>query len=384
MKLEDKKMTSKERITFALKWEDVDYVPCAPAWWRQGKEGFNWARSSGEEYLEKVMNELGLDATLHFSIPPDYHKEVTERVWIQHSSKEKYPLLCKEIDTPKGKLKAIIRQTNDYPHGKEIPFMDDFIVSRYVKPWIESIEDVEKFAYVYLPPGKDTLKKAKEKFLKLKKLAEKWQIPIIGHAGLSLNSAIHLMGAQQSILSSIDKPEIIDELLKIVHSTWRKILEVMLSWGIKIVIRNGWYDTTDFWSPDQYKKWVMPQLKKDIDLAHSANSIFIYQACTGIKPLIPFFKELNFDCLLEVEPVLSHLNMKQLKQQLGDKKSFWGGISAPEHIGRGTPDKVREAVRKAFSDFGHRGFILKAVPSIRSIWPWENVLAMIDEWKKMR
>jgi len=69
---------------------------------------------------------------------------------------------------------------------------------------------------------------------------------------------------------------------------------------------------------------------------------------------------------------------------LGDKKSFWGGISAPEHIGRGTPHKVREAVRKAFSDFGHRGLILKAVPSIRSIWPWENVLAMIDEWKKMR
>lgn len=377
-------MTSKERIIAALKRKDVDYTPCAPVWWSQGKEGFEWARGSKEKYLEKVVNELGLDTFLSFSIPPSYYSGITQKTWIEHPLGEEYPLIYKEIDTPKGKLKAIIRQTDDYPYGKEIPFMDDFIVSRYIKPWVESIEDVEKFGYVYLPPRNKTLKKAKERFLKLQKLAEKWQIPIIGSAGMSLNSAIHLMGVEKAIISSIDNPEIINRLLEIIHSTNRKILEAMLSWGVKIVIRNGWYDTTDFWSPEQYKKWVMPQLKKDIDLAHSADSIFIYQACTGIKPLIPFLKELNFDCLLEVEPVLGHLSMREIKEELGDKKSFWGGISAPEHIGRGTPDEVRKAVRKAFSDFGHRGFILKVVPSIRSIWPWENVLAMIDEWKKIR
>ena len=44
-------MTSKERITAALKREDVDYVPCAPVWWSQGREGFEWAKGSREKYL---------------------------------------------------------------------------------------------------------------------------------------------------------------------------------------------------------------------------------------------------------------------------------------------------------------------------------------------
>ena len=43
----------------------------------------------------------------------------------------------------------------------------------------------------------------------------------------------------------------------------------------------GWYDSTDFWSPAQFRKWVMPQLKSDIEVTHQAGAIFIYQACTG-------------------------------------------------------------------------------------------------------
>jgi hypothetical protein len=41
-------------------------------------------------------------------------------------------------------------------------------------------------------------------------------------------------------------------------------------------------------------------------------------------------------------------------------------------------------VRDAFATFGKRGLILSAVPSIRAHWPWENALAMFDEWRKLR
>jgi hypothetical protein len=41
-------------------------------------------------------------------------------------------------------------------------------------------------------------------------------------------------------------------------------------------------------------------------------------------------------------------------------------------------------VRDAFATFGKRGLILSAVPSIRAHWPWENALAMFDEWRRLR
>jgi hypothetical protein len=75
--------------------------------------------------------------------------------------------------------------------------------------------------------------------------------------------------------------------------------------------------------------------------------------------------------------------MRELKAALPGK-SFWGGVSAPIHIGQGKPEVVRKVVQDAFAAFGHRAFILKAVPSIRKHWPWENVLAMMDEWKRLR
>jgi len=377
-------MTSKERIIASLKREEVDYVPCMPTWWSEGPEGFGWARSSREEYLEKVINELGLDAFLSFSIPPNRHSKIIQRVWLEHPPEEKYPHIHKEIDTPKGKLKAVVRKTDDYPYGKDITFLSDFNPPRYIKPWIENIRDVEKFSYVYLPPDNRILKKSKEEFLALHTLAEKRQVPIIGFGGYSLSAAIWLMGAQNAVFSSIDNPGVIEGILEIIHSTHRKMIEIMLDWGVEIILRYGWYDTTDFWSPNQYKKWVMPQLKRDISLVHSMGALFIYQACTGIKPLLPFYKQLEFDCLAEFEPVLGRLSIEELKKELGDKKSFWGGLSAPMHIGEGTPQQVRDAVRRAFMCFGRKGFILKPSPTIRASWPWENVLAMIDEWKKFR
>ena len=86
---------------------------------------------------------------------------------------------------------------------------------------------------------------------------------------------------------------------------------------------------------------------------------------------------------MDPEPALGDVRLAELAAALPGK-SFWGGVSAPQHIGRGTPDEVRRAVRAAFEALGARGFLLKAVPSIRAHWPWENVLAMIDEWKALR
>jgi uroporphyrinogen-III decarboxylase len=54
------------------------------------------------------------------------------------------------------------------------------------------------------------------------------------------------------------------------------------------------------------------------------------------------------------------------------------------HIGEGKPEEVRAAVRQSVEIFGKRGFILTTVPSIRPHWSWENVMAMLDEWRKVR
>jgi hypothetical protein len=125
-------------------------------------------------------------------------------------------------------------------------------------------------------------------------------------------------------------------------------------------------------------------MEREIRMAHEAGRPFNYTMCTGIMPLLPLLAQMEFDSLDTIEPVLGRQDMPRLAQELGATKCLWGGVSAPMHLGRGRPEEVRAAVRQAIDVFGQRGFILTAVPSIRPQWPWENVLAMLDEWRKVR
>jgi hypothetical protein len=100
-------------------------------------------------------------------------------------------------------------------------------------------------------------------------------------------------------------------------------------------------------------------------------------------PMLDILAALEFDAYQAIEPVLGGQEMRVVADELCDRHAIWGGLSGPMHIGEGTPQEVRQAVRDAFDVFGPRGLVLSAVPSIRAHWPWENALAMFDEWRAL-
>ena len=376
-------MNPRERILAAMRRQETDYLPCAPAFWGSPQvPGYRWEDERGR--LEILLNKLGVDAFLFAGISSARHPDVKTKVWEERPDDQLYPVLHKAIETPKGLLEAAVRKTEDWPYGEDIPLCSDFNVSRYVKPWLETMDDVERFAFLRLPPGKEEIRLFGESMERLNPMIEEYQVPVVATYAMGLTSGLQLFGAQQIALLSMDHPEIIDRFLEIQHEAEMKVLEILLdSRKVDVVSRNGFYESTDFWSPQQFEKWVLPQFQKEAEMAHQADRLVWYTMCTGIMPLLPLLKQVAFDCLGSVEPVLGNQDMASIKQALSDR-CFWTGLSSPEHVGRGTTEDVRQAVKKSVSVFGKRGFILTAVPSIRPQWPWENVMAMIDEWKMLR
>jgi uroporphyrinogen-III decarboxylase len=376
-------MTPKQRLLAAMRRQEVDYIPCAPWFWSSPEvPEYQWRNES--ERLEIMVDRLGVDTYHKVNFSQNYNPEIKEQVWQEHPAGEIHPLIHKEIHTPKGVLSACVKRTEDWPHGEDIPLHSDFNVSRFVKPWLQSLDDVEKYAYLEIPPRPESMKRFHQLILQDRKIADQWQVPLYASCGLGLTAVILLFGAQDAIFISKDHPEVIDRFLDIEHQQTMRKLEVLLESGVDIICRNGFYETTDFWSPQQYRKFLMSRLKEEIDLVHSKGKVVTYTVCTGIMPMIQELAELKFDCLDGIEPVLGNQDMEIIARDLGKERCIWTGPSAPIHIGRGTPDEVREAVRKATKTFGRRGFILAATPSIRPQWPWENVMAMLDEWKKLR
>ncbi len=375
-------MRSRDRQLAAVRREEVDYVPIQLGFWTPiAPEHLRW---SNEVERLRTFDILGIDKSVDVSTGFSCSPEVKERVWHTQEEGCPYPLLHKEFQTPAGPLSAVVKRTEDWPWGDDIPFFDDFSPSRYVKPWITSLEDVERLRYVLQPPRGADRDGIVQSYREARALGETCDAIVCGGGGVGLDLVCWLCGFEQAVLFALEQPAIVDGLLDIAASSYLAGVELLCELGVDYIERRGWYESADYWSPALYRRFARPLLEKEVALVHGYQRPVRYIMVTGIMPLLPQLAEIPFDALIQIEPVLGGQDQRQIVRALGDKKAFLGGISAPMHLQFGTPAEVRQAVREAFEVFGHRGFTLGCSAGVRPYFPWENVQAMIDEWKRLR
>lgn len=376
-------MTSRERVKGALLRQDVDYVPCS-CFFSPSLAGPQYTWEGRADSLDRIVNGLGLDSFVGAGVGHSVHPDVTGRTWTEGRSEDGWPILHKEVTTPDGPLTAKVKVTEDWPHGEDIPLNSDWNVSRFVKPWLETMEDVERYRFLQMPPTDATIAGARERFAAAKKIADEFGVITYAGCGMGLTAGIQLFGPEQGILLSVDRPDVIERFLQIEHGANLARAEVLADLGVDVICRNGFYETMDFWSPGQIKQMLVPLLEREIEAMGSGGAAVIYTVCTGIMPMLDVLSDLDFDAYISIEPVLTGQDMKAVAAALCDRHAIWGGLSGPIHIGEGTPEGARQAVRDAFETFGPKGLVLSAVPSTRAHWPWENSLAMFDEWRLLR
>ncbi|MDO9463773.1 MAG: uroporphyrinogen decarboxylase family protein [bacterium] len=393
-------MNSKERILSALTGKGVDYIPCAPTFWRGPNfwrpveevnfdvdpklndinkhvdNKYRW--STLEEQINVMLNVLGVDPVLSIDVSFSKNlKNVEEKKWIEKKGERK--ILHKEFHTPAGILSASVNLEH-WPHGEDIPFCTNWVAS-YTKYWVESLEDIEKLKYVLLAPDDESMKKDIESNKQMFSLARKYQLPICSSIGAGLTRLLQLMGADNVCIATIERPEIIESYLEYEHSLNKKRMEIAIDFGVDFFGRDGFYETCDFYSPQQLESFLKSHLEEEIDVAHSAEKPIYYTLCTGIMPMLDYANKLNFDCINSIEPALDNNDLRKIDNSLPGK-TLWTGVSAPIHIGSDNEEDVREAVRYAIKNVNH--LILGVAPSIRNYWHFENTLAMIDEWKHLK
>ena len=123
-------------------------------------------------------------------------------------------------------------------------------------------------------------------------------------------------------------------------------------------------------------------------MAHQAGAKFGYIMTSGSMPLLDMFVEAGLDVLIGVDPIQGKgTDLAMMKRKLKGKVCLWGGVNGFVTVERGSKAEVREAVYDAIRTLAPEGgFILSPVDNIRdtSQETWENVIAMIEMWEKMR
>lgn len=96
--------------------------------------------------------------------------------------------------------------------------------------------------------------------------------------------------------------------------------------------------------------------------------------------LIPDFIEIGVDILNPIQSSAGRMaNLSELKKRFGKDLTFCGAVDTQEVLPLGTPDRVRDEVRRLIEILAPGGgFLLSSVHTIMQEVPAENILAMVD------
>ncbi len=108
-----------------------------------------------------------------------------------------------------------------------------------------------------------------------------------------------------------------------------------------------------------------------------------YHSCGAVAPLIPDLIESGIDILNPVQVSAAGMDTGELKKQFGRDLTFYGGgVDTQQVLPRGTPQQVRDEVRRRIDDLAPGGgFIFNTVHNIQADVPPENIVAM---WETLR
>ncbi|MBN2852458.1 MAG: hypothetical protein JXQ23_06945, partial [Clostridia bacterium] len=214
-------------------------------------------------------------------------------------------------------------------------------------------------------------------------LAEKYGVLTRATIGQGLATPMFFMGAQNLVYYSVDYEQAFKELAVIEKEVVFKRISIAKDYGVDLLKRFGGYEMTNFFTPEQFDKFVLPYLAETITETKKYDLPIYYRVVTGMKPLLDKIADVGFDMVEGFEPELSDCSNRDIHDAFYRKTCLWTGVSSPVCLGHTDDKKVRAAVKECMTLFNDTPFILGVTNSIRNHWSFENTKAMMDEYRKL-
>ena len=132
-------------------------------------------------------------------------------------------------------------------------------------------------------------------------------------------------------------------------------------------------------SPEVWRRFFKPRMAQMIASLKRINPQVkvAYHSDGFIYPIIPELIEIGLDVLNPIQPAA--MDPVQLKQDFGDKLSFWGSIDLQHTLPYGTPAEVHSEVLTRLSTLGRDGgLILGPTHNVQLDVPLENFWEMVN------
>lgn len=110
--------------------------------------------------------------------------------------------------------------------------------------------------------------------------------------------------------------------------------------------------------PDLWRKFLKPLMAEFISELKGINPdvMIAYHSDGKITPIIPDLIEIGLDVLNPVQPAC--MDPAAIKEEYGDRLSFWGTIDVQNTLPFGTPEEVRDEVLHRLETVGWNGGLI--------------------------
>jgi len=333
-------MTSRERVTRALRFDKPDRVP-RDLWELPGAE----------------ICQPGSPAKVRERFPPDIERSPIDQPRLPHM---------------KGQPWEVGTYIDEW--GCSMVNIQRGVVGEVKDPVIKSWDDLEKVKPPYELVGKglesvDDFCVSSDKFV----LAG-WANPF--------ERLQFLRGSENLFMDLAEMPDELTELRDMVHEYFLAELETLCHTKVDgIVFADDWGTQRGLLvSPQLWREFFKPLYKDYVDMIHGAGKFVFMHSDGYIMEIYEHVIQLGVDA---VNSQLFCMPIEQIGERFRGKITFWGELDRQDLMPRGSEDQVRAGVRRVWRNLSYNGGGVIAQFEYGLDTKLENALAAFDEWEKV-
>lgn len=193
-----------------------------------------------------------------------------------------------------------------------------------------------------------------------------------------------LRGQEQAFVDLIENPEMVhyclDKLFGLAAENTVRIFEQIPDRVTICYVAEDMGGQTDLMiSVRHIREFLLPRMKRMIDLVHSARAYVFHHNDGSCRRIIPDMIDLGIDILNPLQWRCPGMERERLKAEFGPKVVLHGGVDNQFTLPFGTVGDVRREVEDNLRILGEGGgYILAPCHNIQANTPPENIVAMYE------
>ncbi len=333
-------MTSRERLSAALRGQPVDRLPWSPFlayWWEHQPE---WFQQKGQAWFFK---EIGADALLRgfstaFKVTYTGGCEVVET--------RTGDLLRVEYRTPRGVLTAHSRYSPDgnttFLYDHPVKTAQDFEILACLAEGMRIEADFSSVSEPIWALGEEGL------FVAL--LSPFGKTPF-------QHMIEHWVGTEGMAYALADCPQAVEDCLGVMSDKAFESVAISVDSAADAFI--SWEDSsTTNVSPRMFERYIVPDLNRWGRAIHAAGKVFLHHACGHVRALMPSMAAEEVDVIESLSPPpTGNIQIWEAQKQLAPRIGVVGGIEPVQFLSL-DEIRLRDYVEDLLERVDPRHFIL--------------------------